>query len=310
MKEKPEIEHKTEYDLVLYNTLRIKSIANDVYLPKTIDEFTLLLANLENPLVIGRGSNILLSSFGISRPVILIKNLCNIKIDENNFEVETGVSASKLAEMALELQLTGFEFLACLPSTLGGAVCMNAGAMGQEIADNFVSAKVYDSDNDEMLEFNKEDMGFSYRNSKLKNQTRYFLLSTKFTLKKAESFDSIQNLMDKNFEKRKNSQPSLKDPNLGCVFKNPILNGEKVSAGKLIDECDLKSKPMGGAMIYHKHANFIINFNNATSLDYLNLMKEIQDKVYEKFNIILEPEIIYAGENKDEAKIWNSLIQK
>jgi len=310
MRSNPEIEHRTDYDLVAYNTLRIKSIADDVYLPHTVDEFTLLLANLDNPLVIGRGSNILLSSYGTKRPVILTKNLNKITINENEFEIEAGVNVSKLAEMALELQLTGFEFLAALPATLGGAVCMNAGAVGQEISDCFVSANVYDSEEDKILEFNKNDMEFSYRNSKLKNQDRFYVLSAKFALKKADSFDVIQSLMDENFEKRKQSQPSLKDPNLGCVFKNPVIDGVKTSAGKLLDECNLKSKPMGGAMVYHKHANFIINFNEATSLDYLNLMKEMQDKVYEKFNVVLKPEIIYAGEDKNEAQIWKSIIQR
>ncbi len=305
-----EIEHKENFDLVLYNTLRINSVANDVYFPSSTDEMTLLLANLDNPLIIGCGSNILLSSNGMQRPVIVTKKVNKIKVDPPYFEVEAGAVVSKLSKMALELKLTGFEFLSLLPATLGGAVCMNAGAMGQSISDCFQSALVYDSNEDCTKEFSKEDMQFSYRKSLLKNQERYFLLSAKFKLNEANSFDEIQSKMDENFEKRKTTQANLKDPNLGCTFKNPVIDGETLSAGKLLDEAGMKSKLIGGAMVFYKHANFIINFNNATSLDYLLLMQNMQNAVYEKFNVKLEPEIIYAGDDKKEAEIWKSLIQK
>ena len=102
--------------------------------------------------------------------------------------------------------------------------------------------------------------------------------------------------MNQNAEKRKELQPNLSEPNLGCVFKNP----ENASAGKLLDECQMKSRLVGGAMVSYKHANFIINFNNATSMDYINLMLEMQKSVEEKFNIKLYPEILYAGEDKKE----------
>ncbi len=304
-----EIEHKTDFDLMPYNTLRISSVADDVYFPSTNEEFVLLLANLDNPLVIGKGSNILLSSSGIKRPVIITKHLNKIDIDSPCFEVDAGVSVNKLAEMALELKLHGFEFLSALPASLGGAVCMNAGANSQAISDFFVSAEVYDSDEDKVKTFTKDDMHFSYRNSILKNQERYFLLSAKFELLCADDYDSIQALMNENIEKRKEFQPTLKDPNIGCVFKNPNKDGVSYSAGQLLDQCNLKSCPVGGAMVYFRHANFIINFNNATSMDYLNLMKEMQNRVLEKFQIMLQPEIIYVGENKYEALVWKSLTQ-
>ncbi len=304
-----EIEHKTEYNLMPYNTLRISSIADDVYFPKTHEEFSLLLANLDLPLVIGKGSNLLLSSFGIKRPVIITKNLNKINVKPPFIEADAGVSVSKLSNMALELKLTGFEFLSSIPATIGGAVSMNAGANGQEISDCFVSALVYDSDEDKIKTFTKEDMGFLYRSTKLKNQERYFVLSAKFELKNADSYDCIQELMNKNMEKRKASQPSLNEPNLGCVFKNVIKDGEKLSAGMLLDKCNLKSFPVGGAMVSHKHANFIINFNNATSTDYLCLMQEMQNRVKKQFEITLMPEVIYVGDDKKENQIWKQITQ-
>lgn len=305
-----EIEHKENFDLLPYNTLRISSIASDVYFPSTIKQLTLLLANLDNPLIIGRGSNLLLSSKGIKRPVIVTKHLNKVDIEPPFFEIEAGAPVGKLAEMALELKLHGFEFLSALPATLGGAVCMNAGANGQAISDYFISAEVYDTKEDVVKTFSKDDMKFSYRNSALKNQDRYVLMSAKFELLKGDDFESIQNLMDDNLEKRKEFQPSLKDPNLGCVFKNPNKDGVNLSAGMLLDKCNLKSCPVGGAMVYHKHANFIINFNEATSLDYLKLMKEMQTRVFEQFDIILQPEVVYVGDDKEEVAIWNQLNQK
>jgi len=309
MKQTAEIEHKTDFDLLAYNTLRVSSVASDVYFPTTTEEFVLLLANLDNPLVIGKGSNILLSSSGISRPVIITKHLNKIDIEPPFFEIEAGVSVPKIAEMALELKLHGFEFLYALPASLGGAVCMNAGANSQAISDYFVSAKVYDSAEDSIKVFSKDDMNFSYRNSKLKNQDRYFLLSAKFELLKGDSYEAIESLMNENVEKRKMFQPSLKGPNIGCAFKNPNKDGVSYSAGQLLDECDLKSCPVGGAMVYFRHANFIVNFNRATSLDYLKLMTEMQKRVMEKFQIKLEPEIVYIGENEEELKLWNELVQ-
>ncbi len=302
-----EIEHKENFDLALYNTLRISSLAQDVYFPATKEEFVLLLANIDSPLVLGMGSNVLLSSYGMKTPVIVTKKLNKAEINPPYFKLLTGCAASKISQMALELKLTGFEFLSGLPSTVGGAVCMNAGAHNQEISDCFVQAEVYDSIDDDIKIFSKADMKFSYRNSVLKNQARYYLLSSEFKLEKGESYQVIQELMNKNAENRKEFQPDLREPNLGCVFKNPVIEGKVVSAGKLLDECDMKSTLIGGAMVSHKHANFIINFNNATSFDYIKLMKEMQNRVLEKFNVKLVPEIIFSGSNIDEVNLWKTL---
>lgn len=309
MKQANEIEHKENFDLLPYNTLRVSSVADDVYFPSTKDEFVLLLSNLDNPVIIGKGSNLLLSSYGIKRPVIITKHLNKVDIEPPLIEAEAGVLVSKLAEMALELKLHGFEFFSALPASLGGAVCMNAGANTQAVSDYFISAEVYDSIEDKVKTFSKEDMNFTYRNSALKNQDRYILLSAKFELLYGDDYTSIESLMRDNVEKRKEFQPSLKDPNIGCVFKNPV-NENNYSAGQLLDMCNLKSCPIGGAMVYFRHANFIINFNNATSLDYLKLMKEMQNRVLEKFKIKLQPEVVYIGDNKNEVEIWKSLTTK
>ncbi len=306
-----EIEHRINYNLKSFNTLRISSIADDVYLPKTIDEIKVLLANLDNPIIVGCGSNILFSSSGIKRPVIVTKHLDKVTVNPPFIEAQAGVATAKLSNMAFELRLSGFEFLIGLPATLGGAVVMNAGANAQAISDYFVSACVYDTKEDKILELSRDDMKFSYRNSLLKeNIGRYVLLSAKFELEQADSYIAIKQMMDEAVEKRKNSQPGLKEPNLGCAFKNPVdKEGRTISAGKLIDEVGLKGHLEGGAMVYFNHANFIINFNEATSMDYINLMREMQRLVFDRFDIMLEPEVVYMGSDKKEVELWNTLTK-
>ncbi len=306
-----EIEHRINYNLKPFNTLRISSIADDVYFPKTIDEMTLLLANLDNPVIVGNGSNILFSSNGVKRPVIVTKYLNKVEVNPPFIEAMAGVSTPRLSNMAFELRLSGFEFLVGLPATLGGAVTMNAGANAQAVSDYFVSAKVYDTKDDRVLEIPACDMEFGYRTSLIKkNPGRYVVLSAKFELLPSDSYIGIKQTMDEALEKRKNSQPGLKEPNLGCAFKNPVdKEDNKLSAGKLLDEAGLKGYLSGGAMVYFNHANFIINFNEATSLDYINVMREMQRLVFDKFNIMLEPEVVYIGSDKKELELWNILLK-
>ena len=305
-----EIEHRINYNLKAYNTLRVSSTADDVYFPKTIDEIKLLLANLDNPVIVGNGSNILFSSSGVKKPVIITKHLDKVDVKPPYISALAGVAAPKLATMAFELRLSGFEFLAGLPATLGGAVAMNAGADAQAISDYFESACVYDMAEDKIREFSSDDMQFGYRTSVVKkNPGRYVVLSAKFNLLQADSYIAIKEAMDKTVEKRKNTQPSLKEPNIGCAFKNPVKDGQTISAGKLIDEAGLKGYLEGGAMVYFNHANFIINFNEATSMDYINVMRKIQMDVFDKFNIMLEPEVVYIGSDKKEVELWNTLVK-
>lgn len=304
-----EIEHRINYDLKTANTLRIHSVADDVYFPKNEDELTLLLANLDSPIIVGAGSNILFSSSGIRKPVIITKYMDKVKVEPPYIEAYAGISVPKLSNMAFELRLTGFEFLIGLPATLGGVLTMNAGAHAQAISDYFVSAKVYDTKEDKILEFTKDDMKFGYRTSILK-EGRYVLISAKFKLLNSDSYIAIKELMDKCLNARKDSQPSLKEPNIGCVFKNPVVQGVRQSAGKMLDECGMKGYLEGGAMVYFNHANFIINFNNATSMDYINIMREMQTRVFEKYNILLEPEVIYHGCDKKEVELWNVMLKR
>ena len=290
------------FNLRNFNTFRVDSIAKTVYFPNTIESFVELLGELNDYIILGGGSNVILSSTGIDKTVILTSMLDKIELEDNIMRVDSGVKGAYLARFAAENSLSGFEFLTPIPCTIGGAVYQNAGAHGMSISDTFKSALVWDKRNKKTIELTKEDMNFSYRNSILKNNN-YVLLNSTFELKKAQK-EEIRAKMDEIVEKRKYSQPSLKTPNAGSIFKNPENN----SAGKLIEATGIKGTTIGGAKISELHGNFIINKNFAKSQDILELMFFAYNKVKEEHNIALFPEVIFIGEmTESEDKIWKIL---
>lgn len=308
------IEHKINFDLKNLSTVRILSVADVVYFPKNTDELEMVLSNVESPIILGAGSNILFSTSGTKKPVICTKEVKNYKISGNKIEVEAGLSVQMLSKIALNNSLSGFEFLIGIPATVGGAVFMNAGCHGQEIKDVLKSAIVFDKTTGKTVELKNEDLKFSYRNSILKERPDDFVvLSATFELLQKENKE-IHDKMQENIEFRKKVQPSLALPNLGSVFKNPNFIDEfeqKCSAGALIDRCSLKGYTIGGAQVYKNHANFVINFNNCTSFDYTNVVYKMYDKVREKFRVELSPEIIFAGgSNLIEEEKWKEMLKK
>ena len=302
------IKYYDDFLLTNFNTLRIKACAEKFWMPDNYGEMISLLKKFkdQNPIVIGNGSNILFSSQKIKQPIIhtgFIKTA--IAIGET-IEVEAGLKTQTLSKLALDKGLSGFEFLIGIPATLGGAIFMNAGAHGQTISDCLINAKVYDMENNKILNLKKEDLKFSYRHSILKEKP-YILLSAKFELQKKEKTE-IKTKMDENLIFRKNRQPNLALPNAGSVFKNPP-NCE-FSAGALIDKCGLRGFCVGDCEVYENHCNFIINKGSATSIDYTNIVFEIYSKVKEKFNIELTPEIVYIGEMTEEEKEKWKILKK
>ena len=301
-----EIKHYDNFQLTNFNTLRIKSIAKQFWIPDNYGEMISLFKKFKNetPIVIGNGSNILFSSKGIDVPIIYTGNIKSVFILGNTVEVEAGLKAQTLSKTVYDKGLGGFEFLIGIPASLGGAIYMNAGAHGQTISDYLISAKVYDYSKNKILTLTKEELGFSYRHSILKEKP-YILLSAKFELEKKNKTE-IKAKMDENLIFRKNRQPNLALPNAGSVFKNP--SDCELSAGALIDKCGLRGFRVGDCEVYENHCNFIINKGSATSVDYTNIVFEIYSKVKEKFNVELTPEIIYIGKmTKDEEKKWKIL---
>lgn len=300
------IKYYDDFQLTNFNTLKIKSTAKLFYMPDNSGELISLFKKHKDktPIILGAGSNVLLSSKGIDSPVIYTGKMNSIFHLNNTLEVDAGVKTQFLSKFALEKKLSGFEFLIGIPASLGGAVYMNAGAHGQTISDCLISAKVYDWEENKTLTLKKEELDFSYRHSILKEKP-YVLLSAKFELKQ-KSQEEIKAKMDENLIFRKNRQPNLALPNAGSVFKNPP--NCNLSAGALIDQCGLRGIRIGDCEIYQNHCNFIINKGNATSIDYTDMVFEIYSKVKEKFGVELTPEIIYIGKmTKGEQEKWKTL---
>lgn len=290
------------YDIKNESTFRIGGKVKQAAFPDTVDELLSIVNDYD--LVLGNCSNVLFSSEFINKKIIITKNINNIRVDNNKISAECGAIGPVAANEALKHSLSGFEFLVGFPGSFGGMVCMNASAHNQAIADTFVSAAVYDIKNKIVINIFKDDMKFEYRKSKLSNGD-YILLNAEFELHK-DNKDSIEELMNRNIEFRKNHQPSLTYGNAGSIFKNPLND----SAGRLLDLSGCKGMSEGGAKVYDKHANFIINYDNATSKDVLTLMNKMCAKVKEKYTIELKPEIKYIGdENTEEYKLWKQLTE-
>lgn len=287
------------YDIKNDSTFKIGGIVNEVFMPTTIQELTEILKNEEFDFVLGNCSNLLFSSNKINKKIILTKKINEFSIQENIVKVSCGTNGGLVSKNCLEKSLTGFEFLIGFPGSFGGMIYMNASAHGQAISDTIVEAKIYDLEKKEIRTLNKKELNFEYRNSVLMNK-KLILLEATFKLKKSSKIE-IEEKMNSNLKFRKEKQPSLKYPNAGSIFKNP----KNDSAGRLIESCNFKGKKVGGAKVFENHANFIINENNATSKDVLELMLEIKETVKAKFDIELYPEVKYIGDSEtEEYKIW------
>lgn len=244
-------------------------------------------ANKYPVLILGNGSNLLISDKGINAVVIKMEgNFKEIKmLTKNTIYCGAAVTLSKLCSYALKNSLTGLEFAWGIPGTVGGAVFMNAGAYGGEMADVISKAFHIDSKGDKG-ELKLEDLNLSYRHSIYKDN-KSVVTGVTIQLKEGNKKE-IKNKMDTLMQRRLDKQP-LEFPSGGSVFKRPEGN----YAGTLIEKCGLKGKTVGGAQVSEKHAGFIINIGNATCDDVCSLIKIIQETVYNKTGYNLEREIIY-----------------
>lgn len=234
--------------------------------------------------ILGAGTNILALDKGFRGLVIkLSSGLKRIYFKDNLLHAEAGVYLPQLVQAALRRQLTGLEFLAGIPGTVGGAVVMNAGAWGREIANCLEYVKVIDRNGEEQL-LKKKELGFGYRKSKLETKG-LTVVEAAFKLKSGSAKASRQKIQDY-LAQRKVKQP-LGIPNAGSIFKNP---GKK-AAGQLLEAAGCKGLRCGDAQVSEKHANFIVNLGEASSRDILKLMTKLQKSVKDKFKVCLEPEI-------------------
>ena len=234
--------------------------------------------------VIGNGSNLLVQDDGFDGVIIEIDSaLAKIEINGNEIVAKAGAKLSKIAVKALNESLTGFEFAHGIPGNLGGAVTMNAGAYGGEMKDVLKWVKVLDN-NGEMKTLKAEELELGYRTSIIVKE-KMIVLEVCIELHEGNR-DEIEMHMKELMAKRKEKQP-LEYPSAGSTFKRP----EGYFAGKLIQDAGLKGYRVGGAMVSEKHSGFVINYDNATATDIINLMKDVRKKVYEEFQVTLEPEV-------------------
>lgn len=284
------IEVKENYDVKNLTSFKIGGRVDKLYYPKNEQELIYLLKTLHNPIIIGNWSNVLISSEGIRGNVVCTTKLDKIKIDGSKIIAECGVKGPMISKVATENGLSGFEFMSGFPGSIGGNIYMNASAHNQCISDFLLKVHVFDTAKKEAITIERQTLDFAYRSSILQKKP-YILLSAEFQLQENDKVQ-IESFISKILNFRKDNQPNLSTPNAGSIFKNP----EDMSAGKLLDSVDAKKFKVGGAEIWHKHANFIVNTGAATSNDVLELMFKMYSSVKEKYGVELHPEVRFFGE--------------
>ena len=269
-------------------TYRVGGKASCVAYPKDINELVNLLKLLKSNGVkyklLGNGSNLLFSDNDYQGVLIKLSEFNNIEfISKNKLRVGAGYSLIKLSLLTAKKGLTGLEFASGIPGSVGGAVFMNAGAYKSDMGYVVESVKVL-TPNYEVINLENKEMNFHYRSSYLQKDRDYICLEVIIKLQFGKK-DAIEEVIKERRERRIASQP-LEYPSAGSVFRNPDGN----FAGKLIEDCSLKGMKRGGAMISDKHANFVVNYKDATSSDIKYLIDLAHDKVLEKYGIDMKIE--------------------
>lgn len=284
----PTLEFLQDEPLRNHCSFRIGGPCAALVRPRSLDELCALRQKLSElgvePLIIGNGSNLLISDGVLHRIVIKTDALTEIVRDgENGLAALSGVSLAKLASTAAGFGLSGLEFAHGIPGTLGGAVVMNAGAYGGEIKD-VVTETTYTDETGMLHTVCGAQHDFSYRHSVF-SDTDHTVLRCRIALTPGDS-GAIRERMAELAAKRRASQP-LDKPSAGSTFKRPA-NGY---AAAMIDETGLKGFRIGDAAVSEKHAGFVVNLGKASFADVLSVMEHVQNEVYKKFNVELEPEV-------------------
>ena len=275
------------------NTYRIDGKAKILIEPNSINDLVEVIKTLreykEPYFILGAGSNIVLNDKEIDGVVIKFSKLNGIEVypEEDTIYAEAGAMLPKVVIDSVNNGLCGLEFAAGIPGTVGGAVYGNAGAYNACIMDYVKSVTVLDQNN-EIVTLENDDIFYEYRNTMFKQTKKYIILGAKLYLREGSKEESESIMADRK-KRRVESQP-LEFPNAGSVFRNP----EGDFAGRLIEECELKGYRIGGAEVSTKHANFIINKENATGKDVHDLILHVHDTVKEKtgVDLLIEQEFV------------------
>ncbi|MEI2464744.1 UDP-N-acetylmuramate dehydrogenase [Niallia taxi] len=289
-----EDEVKIDEPLSQYTYTKIGGNADYLLFPTTFEQLQqaykiALLAEIPIT-ILGNGSNVLIKDGGIRGAVFNLTKLANIRLEGDKVFAQSGAALIDTSRFALEQSLTGLEFACGIPGSIGGALYMNAGAYGGEIADVLESATVLTAEG-EIISVQKEDLELGYRTSNIA-KNNYVVIEAVFQLQ-AGSYDVIKAKMAELTYLRESKQP-LEYPSCGSVFKRP----PGYFAGKLIQDSNLQGTKIGGAQVSTKHAGFIVNVDNATANDYISLIKHVQKTVKENYDVNLETEVRIIGEDK------------
>ncbi|MBQ2987174.1 MAG: UDP-N-acetylmuramate dehydrogenase [Tyzzerella sp.] len=276
-----------------HTTFRVGGNADYFVMPQSAEEVKNIVALCKEAqmpyYILGNGSNLLVGDKGYRGVIIQIyKEMNDIRIEGDRVAAQAGALLSRVGTATLEAELTGFEFAAGIPGTVGGAVVMNAGAYGGEMKDIIASATVLTQDGD-IITINKEDLELGYRTSVIAKRG-YVVLEAEYQLQKGDK-EAIRARMDELKVQRVTKQP-LEYPSAGSTFKRP----EGYFAGKLIHDAGLRGFRVGGAEVSEKHCGFVINKDQATAADILELMRQVSAKVMQEFGVKLEPEVKTLGE--------------
>lgn len=277
-----------------HTTFRIGGAA-DVFVKITTEEqLAVLIPQLvENGVpyyLIGKGSNLLVSDSGFRGVVIRLgDDFEGVKVKGCSITAGAGASMAQIAKAAHANNLTGFEFAAGIPGSIGGGVIMNAGAYDGELKDVVKKVRCMDCTG-AVKEYTGDEMQFGYRTSALKGKPEYIVLDVEMELQSGDG-EAILCRMQELAKRRKEKQP-LEYPSAGSTFKRP----KGYFTGKLIGDAGLSGYAVGGARVSEKHNGFVINADNATAADVKKLIGEISQKVYDEFQVALEPEVIFLGD--------------
>lgn len=290
----PELKVELNQPLSKYTYTKTGGPADAIVFPKNQSEVQAATSWTQEhniPLtVIGNGSNLIIKDGGIRGLVMILTDLLGHLVRDGHLTVTSGEKLIYASELAYSNGLTGLEFACGIPGSVGGAVYMNAGAYGGEMAEVVEEVMTIDQKGD-LKVYDNAGCDFGYRHSAFMDNDEIIVQVT-FNLKSADPA-KIKAEMDDLTKRRENSQP-LDLPSCGSVFKRP----EGHYAGKLIQDAGLQGYRIGGVEVSKKHAGFMVNVDNGTASDYLELIKHVQKTVKDQTGVQLEPEVLIIGEDK------------
>ena len=276
-----------------HTTFRVGGEAECIVIVQTTEELSKIISYLtkleQDYFILGTGSNLLVGDKGYRGVIVKLgPHMSGIRVEKDHIAVGAGALLSKVASAARDSGLSGMEFAAGIPGSIGGAIVMNAGAYGGEMKQVVQMVRVMDKEG-EILTLDNDTMEFGYRTSIIRDRP-FTVLGAVLKLNPGNK-EEIGAKMEELMKQRKSKQP-LEYPSAGSTFKRP----EGHFAGKLIMDAGLRGYRIGGAQVSEKHCGFVVNTGGATAADIRELIEEIRERVLDRFHVRLEPEVIFLGD--------------